>query len=162
MKMSSSLSKILEIGMNVSKSNTRIIKIKNIIKYQLYLYKYINLHLTVAGYNIWISSFKFNWTINDLSEEKKQLREFVWTLRSRVFKHFLLIVALDRSNIRSDQDRFKFDISITPFNFSWTLPFVLNKLAACRVQCNPYLVTITMINWFIQDQVHRSPCFRFN
>ena len=60
------------------------------------------------------------------------LSEFVWILRSSVlvvFNNFLLIDATDRSEIRSDQKRLFFAVSLYPFNFSRTLPLrVMEKL----------------------------------
>ena len=58
--MSSSLSKIIETGMNVFKSNPGIVKNE----------KY---YLLMVGCNVWMSSFTFNWIIYDLSG-KMQLR----------------------------------------------------------------------------------------
>ena len=52
--------------------------------------------------------------------DKMHLSEFLRTLRSwvlEVFKHFLLIEPRDRSKIGSDQDRIKFDISISISSF---------------------------------------------
>ena len=59
-----------------------------------------------------------------------QLSEFVWTLRSSawvVFNNFLLIDAIDRRKISSDQKRLFFAVSLYPFNFLRTLPLNKNK-----------------------------------
>ena len=61
--MSSSLSKIPETGMNVFKSNSQIIKIKNIIKYQPYASasKEIDEYTVVGDYiNKLKSNFNFD------------------------------------------------------------------------------------------------------
>ena len=79
------------------------------------IYEYNELSSTIVGYNIRMSSFKFNWIIYDLSGEM-HLREFVWTLD--VFKHFLLIDATEAKLVA-----IKIELNLISFHFFANTPF---------------------------------------
>ena len=77
-----------------------------------------------------------------------QLSEFAWTLRTSVwvvFNNFLLIDALDKSKISSDQNRLFFAVSLFPFHFSRTLP--LSKFRAV----NKWIKIPEQV-WFCRNQ----------
>jgi len=123
-KMSSSLSKILETGINVFKSNYQIIKNKkNIMKY--YLYTNASKNNRWLLFVIFNDFLELNWFLYDPSWVL-QLSEFVWTLRSSVlvvFNNFLLIDATDRSKISINKNRLFFAVSLNPLSFFANTPF---------------------------------------
>ena len=113
--MSSSLSKIIETGINVFKSNSQI---QNTKIYQLFTNALKNNRWRTTVCNIWMICLELNWFVYDPSW-MLHLSEFVWTLCSSVwvvFNNFLLIDATDRSEI------FFIAKAYTPFHFSRTLP----------------------------------------
>ena len=81
--------------------------------------------------NIWMICLDLNWFFYDPSRIL-QLSEFVWTVRSSVFKkkqnNFLLRDTTDRSKINSDHHRIFFKVSIYPLSFFVNTPFKVLKL----------------------------------
>ena len=112
-KIPSSLSKILETGINVFKSNSRIIKKLKIF----WNINFIRMHSTI----VWMISFKFNWIIYDGMSWENATSWICMVLN--VFKHFLIVHALDRSKIGNDQYRIKVNISLNPLSFFANTPF---------------------------------------
>ena len=130
MKMSSSLSKILETGINVFKSNSQIMKNTKYCEISTINECVEKLSMTIVC-NIWMICLELNWFVYDPGW-MLHLSEFVWTLRSSVvFNNFLLIGATDRSKISSDQKRFFIALSLYPLSFSRTLP--LNKTKIVKI-----------------------------
>ena len=83
---------------------------------------------TIVGCITWMSWYKFNLIIYDLSGIM-QFREFVEVQRSLacvVFNQFLLLNATDRSKISCDQYRIKFDVNLYPLQFFANNPFKMD------------------------------------
>ena len=75
--------------------------------------------------NIWMICLILIWFFYGLSR-MFQLPQFVWALRSSVwdvFINILLIDAIDRSKISSDQKRFFIALSLYPLSFFANTPF---------------------------------------
>ena len=123
MKMSSSLPKIFETGINVFISNSQIITIKT-----YYIYKCGERKSMTIGCNIWMICLKLNWFFYGISR-MLQFSQFVWTPCYSVwdvYNNFLLIDATDRSKISGDPKRFFIALSLYPFHFSRRLPLISN------------------------------------
>ena len=97
MKMSSSLSKILGTGINFSKVTLRSWKLKNIMKYQLYTNASKKKSMIIVCNN-WIICLELNWFVYAPSCMLR-LSEFVWKLRSSVYKSFLTIFSTIKQQI---------------------------------------------------------------
>ena len=124
MKLSSSLSKILETGINVFKSNSQIMKNSKYYKISA-IYKCVEKYSMTIVCNIWMICLELNRFVYDPSW-MLHLFEFVRTLRSSVlvvFNNFLLIDATARSKISSDQKRFFIALSVYPLSFFANTPF---------------------------------------
>ena len=132
--MSSSLTKILETGINFFISNSQIITIKTYYEKST-IYKCGERQSMTIGCNIWMICLNLNWFFCGLSS-MLHLSEFVWTLRTSVlvvFNNFLLIDATDRNKISSDQKRFFIALGLCPHSFFANTPFNrLKKIFSCN------------------------------
>ena len=75
--------------------------------------------------NIWMLYLELNWFCSDPSR-MLQISEFVRNLRSSVwdvFNNFLIIDAIDRRKISSDQKRLFIAVSLCPLSFFANTPF---------------------------------------
>ena len=105
-KMSSSLSKILETWINILKRNSQIIKNEKCYEIST-IYECVEKLSMTIGCNIWMICLELNRFFYDLSW-MLQHPGFIWTQRSLasgVFNKFLLIDATDKSRIRRDHAR---------------------------------------------------------
>ena len=78
-----------------------------------------------VGCDIWMLCLEINWVCYDPSR-MLQLSEFVRNLRSSVwdvFNNFLIIDAIDRRKIGSDQKRLFIAVSLCPLSFFANIPF---------------------------------------
>ena len=110
------ITKILETGINVFKSNSQIMKNTKIMKYQLFTNASKNNRWLLFVISEWFV-LELNWFVYNPS-----WMLHLCSLVLVVFKNFLLIDATDRSKISSDQKHLFFAIAYTPFHFSQTLP----------------------------------------
>jgi len=97
MKMSSSLSKILGTGINFSKVTLRSWKLKKYYEIST-IYECVEKKSMIIVCNNWIICLELNWFVYDPSCMLR-LSEFVWKLRSSVYKSFLTIFSTLKQQI---------------------------------------------------------------
>ena len=97
MKMSFSLSKILGTGINFSKVTLRSWKLKKYYEIST-IYECVEKKSMIIVCNNWIICLELNWFVYDPSCMLR-LSEFVWKLRSSVYKSFLTIFSTLKQQI---------------------------------------------------------------
>ena len=104
------------------------------------------------GCNIWMICLKLNWYFYGLSR-MFQLPQFVWALRSSVwdvFINILLIDAIDRSKISSDQKRFFIALSLHPLLFFVNTPFKESGFFSVIISSSKKLPNNFFFNIFVR------------